>query len=94
MRGLESLAFKAHAILWLVDDALRALVQVERELQQRSGAELSELRKLLLSAAKGEMPDYVRDVVKPQVLTVYAHIRRVDRAMKAFNSWTTAQHTQ
>ncbi len=90
MRGRESLVFGAHAILWLVEDGLRGLSQVEHGLQQRSGAELSELRKLLLLAAKGVMPPYDRDVVKTGMLTGYAHVRRVDRAMKAFNRWTSA----
>jgi hypothetical protein len=89
MRGCESLAFRAHAILWLVDDGLRGLAQVQRVLEQKSGEELSKLQRLSLLAAKGQMPEYDKERVEPRILLGYAQMRRVDRAMKACNSWTT-----
>lgn len=94
IKGRESLVYKAQAILWLIENGLRGLAQLQRELEQKSGAELNELRRLLLSASNGVLPDYERNVVKSGLLLSYAQMRRVDRAMKAFSSWTTKRENQ
>lgn len=94
MRGRESVIFKAQAIGWVIDNGIRGLSNVEQELKHASGAELRDFQEILSLAANGRMPVFKQDEAKSRISVGYAHMRRIDRAMKAFNRWASTQQSQ
>jgi hypothetical protein len=89
IRGRESVVFKAQAVLWLIENGIKGLVQAEQLRQQSSGGQLHEIQELVSSAAVGVVPELRANEVSPDVFLAYAHLKRVDQALKALGTWNS-----
>jgi hypothetical protein len=89
IRGRESVVFKAQSLLWLIENGIKGLVQAEQLKQQSSGRQLHEIQEMLSSLAVGVVPELGPNEVSPDVFLAYAHLKRIDQALKALGTWNS-----